>query len=318
MAFKSPGVNHLRVSRQKLASETRAQAGESRLSSDSSNNPFIFSKPFVWSCRRFNASRPGRGTPLKGGCSQDWLFECISMKFTGSPEGYNAETGFREPAQKPQTGEPIHEHQSLYRIRRSQEKHQLLRQGCRRKNRRGRQGAGDARLASGVGREALRGVAWRDGGNTVQRVDLRCAETVCRRVADGEPVDDESHRRGEEEKRQAGCAHHRRSAALQSVAGLLCSTAGDAGFTPVAALPEPGGRAGGEDEEPDERDAAGSRRGIQQTALARQAVFQRVAGPVGGSSRIGEGPAAVEPGSVGDVRGHAAADSGSAAKRAAI
>src|SRR5580698_11097087 len=128
------------------------------------------------------ANRPDpEGTPAN-------LFECISMKLKGSPEGCNAETGSNEPAQKPQTGEPIHEHQSLYRIRRSQEKHQLLRQGCRRKNRRGRQGAGDARLASGVGREALRGVSGRDGGNTVQRVDLRCAETVCRRVADGEPV----------------------------------------------------------------------------------------------------------------------------------
>ena len=42
----------------------------------------------------------------------------------GSPEGYNAETGYVEPAQKPQTGEP-QEHQSLYRIGRSQEKHAI-------------------------------------------------------------------------------------------------------------------------------------------------------------------------------------------------
>jgi hypothetical protein len=119
----------------------------------------------------------------------------------GSPEGYNAETGLDEPAQKPQTGEPIHEHQSLYRIRRSQEEHQLLRQGCGRKDRRGRQGACDARGASGVGGEALRGMAGRDGGNPVQRMDLRYAEAVCRRAADGKPVDDESHRGGKEEKR---------------------------------------------------------------------------------------------------------------------
>jgi hypothetical protein len=38
----------------------------------------------------------------------------------GSPEGYNAETGLVEPAQKPQTGEP-HERQPLYRIRCAQE-----------------------------------------------------------------------------------------------------------------------------------------------------------------------------------------------------
>src|ERR1039458_1835875 len=46
------------------------------------------------------------------------LFECISMALlSGSPEGYNAETGLCEPAQKPQSGEP-NEHQTLYRIRR--------------------------------------------------------------------------------------------------------------------------------------------------------------------------------------------------------
>jgi hypothetical protein len=38
----------------------------------------------------------------------------------GSPEGYKAETGFCEPAQKPHSGEP-NEYQSPSRIGRSQE-----------------------------------------------------------------------------------------------------------------------------------------------------------------------------------------------------
>jgi|SRR6516162_2355864 len=38
----------------------------------------------------------------------------------GSPEGYNAETGLREPAQKPLTGE-AQQRQPLYRIRCAQE-----------------------------------------------------------------------------------------------------------------------------------------------------------------------------------------------------
>jgi hypothetical protein len=40
----------------------------------------------------------------------------------GSPEGYNAETGLAQPAQKPHTGEPL-ERQPLYRIRCAQENH---------------------------------------------------------------------------------------------------------------------------------------------------------------------------------------------------
>src|SRR5450759_553942 len=239
---------------------------------------------------------------LKAGGSQDWLFECISM---GSPEGYNAETGFNEPAQRPHSGEP-NVHQSLYRIGRSQEKHQLLREGRRRTDPRGRQSASDAPSVAGVGTEALRSVAWGDGSHTVQRVDLRCAKAVCRRTTDGKPIDDEGHRRGQEEERQTGCAEDRRPGALQPAAGLLCGAAGDARFAAVVALPEPGGGTGCADEESNERAVDGSGSGIPQTATARGKVFQRVAGPVGRSAGIGEGSVAAEPGGAGDVRGDAA------------
>lgn len=55
----------------------------------------------------------------------------------GSPVAYNAETGLAEPAQKAYTGEP-NERTTLYRIRRPQENRQLLREGERRNNSRGR------------------------------------------------------------------------------------------------------------------------------------------------------------------------------------
>src|SRR5262252_8387017 len=52
------------------------------------------------------------------------LFECIRTEIRkGSPEGYNAENGYSQPARKPQTGEP-YECQPLYRIRCTQEKYQ--------------------------------------------------------------------------------------------------------------------------------------------------------------------------------------------------
>src|SRR6516164_5326501 len=63
------------------------------------------------------------------------LFECIRTEMRkGSPEGYNAENGYSQPARKPQTGEP-YERQPLYRIRCTQEKYQLLREDCRRDHR---------------------------------------------------------------------------------------------------------------------------------------------------------------------------------------
>src|ERR1035437_9362595 len=122
-------------------------------------------------CREGREARPSSAShePTGAVCVADMgsgkiaqfrLFECIRTEMEqGSPEGYNAKTGFSEPAQKPQTGEP-YEHQSLYRIGRSQEKHQLLREDRRRTDFRGRQIAGDVPSAAGVGTEALRAVAW--------------------------------------------------------------------------------------------------------------------------------------------------------------
>lgn len=78
------------------------------------------------------------------------LVECISVNDKkGSPEGsYYAETGEEAPTQKLQTGEP-NECRSLYRIRRTQETHQLLYQDCRQDDCARRSAAGSARPTSG-------------------------------------------------------------------------------------------------------------------------------------------------------------------------
>src|SRR5712691_1421690 len=232
----------------------------------------------------------------------------------GSPEGYNAETGFREPAQKFKSGEP-NDYQTLYRIRCSQEDYQLLREGRRRKHPRRRHTACHTNGAAGVGRETPGAMARRDGGDAVQRLGIRCTEAVCQCAGDRQSVDDESHQRSQEEKRQAGCAENRRPGALQSASSLLCGAARDARIETAVALPERGSGAGGADEEQDEWAADGSGGGVQQTAAAQQEIFQRVAGSVGGSAGIGERFAATEPGLGGDVRNHAAAIAQPIAKR---
>src|SRR5215831_7739285 len=63
------------------------------------------------------ASRAELQVPTRLSWEDDALFECIRTEMRkGSPEGYNAENGYSQPARKPQTGEP-YERQPLYRIR---------------------------------------------------------------------------------------------------------------------------------------------------------------------------------------------------------
>src|ERR1035438_4150231 len=115
-------------------------------------------------CENRGLTTPSQGAAVapRGRCG---LFECIRPEMRkGSPEGYNdAETGPLEPAQKAQTGEP-HERTPLYRIRRPQEKHQLLRETGRWENRRRSQASGEGRDLAPVGPSAHRALARGDGG----------------------------------------------------------------------------------------------------------------------------------------------------------
>src|SRR5215469_2735842 len=205
----------------------------------------------------------------------------------GSPEGYNAENGYSQPARKPQTGEP-NERQPLYRIRCTQEKYQLLREGRRRNHRGRRHAASDAPSGTGVGRETAGAVARCDGSNAVQRMDLRCVETVRCRVANGTSGDDEGDRRIQEEERQAGRAENRGPGALQSVASMLRGAEGNPRAAADAALPQPSGGAGDAHEEQDERAAHGGGSRVQQTASAREGILPRIAGHHRRSAGIGE------------------------------
>src|SRR5216684_3141266 len=121
----------------------------------------------------------------------------------------------------------------------------------------------------------------------------------------------------QEKERPAGRTQNRRSGALQFAAGVLRSSGGDSGTAALAPLPQCGGGAGGAHEEQDERPTDGSGRAVQQAATARQAVLQRIARPVGRSTRVGERSTTVEPDHAGSVRSHAAAVNGEAAARSA-
>src|SRR5215468_6207548 len=259
--------------------------------------------------RRLSDSRRNRSMLHK-------LFECIRTEMKkGSPEGYNAENGYSQPARKPETGEP-NERQPLYRIRCTQEKYQLLREDCRRDHRGRKHAASDAPGATGVGTEAAGAVARRDGSHAVQRMDLRYVETLRCRVANGASGDDEGDRRIQEEERQAGRAENRGPGALQSVASMLRGAEGNPRAAADAALPQPSGGAGGAHEEQDERSAHGGGSRVQQTASAREGILPRIAGHHRRSAGIGKGSVAPESRSAGDVSDDAAAIAGPAAETA--
>ena len=85
-------------------------------------------------------------------------------------------------------------------------------------------------------------------------------------LVDGPSGQDEGHHRGQEEKRYHRCAYHRRLAALQPVACLLCVVAGDARSATAAALSQPGGPAIGAHAEQDGGSADGERNRFPQGA----------------------------------------------------
>src|SRR5260370_15578938 len=107
------------------------------------------------------------------------LYECISEMKKDSPSGYDAETGEESAGSESSPGEP-HEYHSLYRIRRSQENHQFLRQDRRGRDRGRRQCAGATLGVAAMGLGAAATVAGSAGSDPVQRLDLRHAETLPR------------------------------------------------------------------------------------------------------------------------------------------
>src|ERR1700730_14962060 len=122
----------------------------------------------------------------------------------GSPEGYIAETSSERSRIIP-SGEQTHEYHSLYRIRRTQEKRELLYQAGRRDHRGREESGGAARRLTAMGETVATAVGRGDGGDIVQRLDLRHAETIRSEIGDGAPADAGSDYGGQEEERRDRC-----------------------------------------------------------------------------------------------------------------
>src|SRR2546422_1495039 len=112
------------------------------------------------------------------------LYECISEMKKGSRSGYDAETGEESAGSESSLGEP-YDSLSLYRIRRSQENYQHLRQDRGRRDCGRRQPAGATRDPAAMGFGAAATLAGSDGSDLVQRGDLRHAEALRRAAGDG-------------------------------------------------------------------------------------------------------------------------------------
>src|SRR3984885_11720059 len=165
------------------------------------------------------------------------LFGCIGVgRKKGSPRDYTAGIDCsKQPTQKSRLGEP-HECYSLYRIGRTQENHQLLHQDGSRPDRERRHVGRRAFCVAQLGWESTATMAWRYGGNDLQRLDLRHTQALCGTAGDGPSGEDESHYCGQEEKRCHRCSHHSGSGALRLTARLLCVFSGSARPGPTDAL----------------------------------------------------------------------------------
>src|SRR5438034_1825219 len=92
-----------------------------------------------------------------------------------------------------------------------------------------------------MGEDAAGAMAWGDGGDDVQPLDLPSPEASRRGAADGAPGADEGDHGGQEEERQTGCADDRRFAAGEFVSGLFCDAGGVGGVAATDAVPAAGG-----------------------------------------------------------------------------
>src|SRR5882672_3315109 len=216
----------------------------------------------------------------------------------GSRSGYDAETGEESAGSESSLGEP-YECPSLYRIRRSQENYQLLRQDRGGRDCGRRQPARATRGPAAMGLGAATTLAGSDGSDLVQRLDLRHAEALRRAVGDGTS--------GQKEERHHRRPHHRRPGALQSFAGLLCGRAAHPRTAPPAALSQPGGERSGAHEKQDGWAADGNRRPLCEREITPQEILRQSAGRTRRSAGIGDRSAAFESRRAGDVPEHAEA-----------
>jgi len=176
------------------------------------------------------------------------LYECISEMKKGSQSGYDAETG-EESAVRKRTRR-THEQCSLYRIRRPQEKHQLLRENGGGRDRGRRHDPGAAECAAGWA--AARRQPWR--GALEATLFSGWIYDTLKAYSGGlemaHPAKMKAISSGREERHDR-CADHRRPVALQPATGLLCGTGAYPRTAAAVALSQPGGERSGADEEQD-------------------------------------------------------------------
>src|SRR5580704_10533247 len=234
------------------------------------------------------------------------LYECISEMKKGSRSGYDAETGEESAGSESSPGEP-HDSLSLYRIRRTQENHQFLRQDRGRRDRGRRPHARRTRGPAAMGCGPAATLAGSDGSHPVQRLDLRHPEALWRAVGDGAS--------GQEEKRQHRRPHHRRPGALQSATRLLRGAAAHPRTAAPAALSQPGGERSGAHEKQNGRVADGNRRRLREREVTPQEILRKFARKTRRSAGIGDRAAALESRRARNVREHAKAAGPRVARR---
>src|SRR5262249_38473662 len=157
----------------------------------------------------------------------------------------------------------------------TQETHQLLCQNGNRRDHRRRKADGGARDLAAMGGESVPALAWSDGSDAVQCLDLRHTEALWGVAGDGPSRDAEGDYRGQEEERSHRCAHDCRSGALQFAAHLLRSLIGDSRTTSSAALPQSRGARVGRHAEPNRWSVNGNGHSVPKRETARQEIFRQ-------------------------------------------
>src|SRR5208282_6883764 len=117
-----------------------------------------------------------------------------------------------------------------------------------------------------------------DGSDYVYGLDLRPSQAACSGPEGGAPADAAGHRRREEKERSYRRQQDLRLLAVRFSAGVLHGSDRDSRTAAHPALPQPTGAPDGADENQDQRATDGSRRELQQTALAQSRLFPRTAG----------------------------------------
>src|SRR4051812_6102950 len=124
-----------------------------------------------------------------------------------------------------------------------------------------------------MGEDGARAMAWSDGSNAFQSLDLPAPEALRGRAGDGACRQDEGDQRGQKEERQDRRADHRGPAAVQSVSGLLRDRPGTGRIAATAAVSAAAGTRTGRVQEQHGGIFYERGGGIRTAAAAWQAIF---------------------------------------------